>query len=504
MFECLNNRKGSNSSPFCLCTLLRFSKYLCLMQKKKDLGYWLACIVLIIGIVIFQQLTSLNVVAEFLSLAVLLMTMLISAQSSTFIVALAASVLTAIGFYYSLQTVTPDKFYNLVYNRVSALASIWIAAFLIVKFKKSREVEKLSNQRMNALFLYATEGIIITNSAGKIVMVNPEAEKQFGFSRNELIGNTVEMLVPERFSKEHIHHRAGYYKSPRARYMGTGGQLFGKRKDGSEFPVEISLSSFHTADGMFVVSFILDMTELLKQKELTRALEKEVELNELKARFVSMASHEFRTPLSTILSSVALVEKYNEPTHKDDRERHINRIRSSVKNLTNILNDFLSLDKLDAGQVHSYPALTDIEQLAKEVIEEMQVVAKEGQTIEYAKSGLTEVFVDGNLLRNILINLINNAIKYSPENSRIELSTKTEDGYFYVSVKDYGIGIPDEDKPYMFDRFFRAKNATNIKGTGLGLNIVRRYADLMGGHIDFTSELNKGTTFTFKYPLVLE
>ncbi|HXP49439.1 MAG TPA: PAS domain-containing sensor histidine kinase, partial [Bacteroidia bacterium] len=438
----------------------------------------------------------------------LLMTMYIPGKSYTFFFAAIATILIAIGYYYTRyldSTFDMSKTSNLIYNRISAILSVWVTAFVIVKFKQSRADEQRSNQRMNALFLYASEGIIITDSLGKIVLVNPEAEKQFGYLGSELIGNRIELLVPERHGRRHVEHRKGYYSNPGARYMGRGLELFGLRKDGTEFPVEVSLSSFTTDDGMFVVSFILDTTELLRQKELTRALEKEMELNELKSRFVAMASHEFRTPLSTILSSVALVEKYNDPSHSEDKTRHINRIRSTVKNLTNILNDFLSLDKLEGELVRVNPAVFRLDKFCAEVVEEIRVVAKPGQQINYLYAAMVrEVNMDQNLLRNILNNLLNNAIKYSPENSLIDFAISDNNNEITISVKDCGIGIPEDDRPFMFDRFFRAKNASNIQGTGLGLNIVKRYIDLMGGSIDFTSEVNKGTIFAVKLPLKKE
>jgi len=476
--------------------------------NRKELSYLIACIIITIIIIVFQLLTSLSVVATFASIAIMLLTMYIPGKSYTYIFAVVASVLIFIGFYYSRfldKTFDPAKFSNLIYNRISALGSVWITAYLIVKFKISRAEEQRSNQRMNALFLYASEGIIITDNQGKIVLVNPEAERQFGYTGSELVGKRIEILIPDRYGRRHIEHRKGYHENPGARYMGRGMELFGTKKDGAEFPVQISLSSFSTEDGMFVVSFILDTTELIKQKELTKALEKEMELNELKSRFVAMASHEFRTPLSTILSSVALVEKYNEPSQQEDKIRHINRIRSTVKNLTNILNDFLSLDKLEDGLVRVNSSIFRLDKFCAEVVEEIRVVAKPGQQINYLYAAHTrDINMDQNLLRNILNNLLNNAIKYSPEKSLIDFTVSDTEKELIMSVKDCGMGIPEEDKPFMFDRFFRAKNASNIQGTGLGLNIVKRYIDLMGGSIGFETEQNKGTTFTIKLPLVKE
>jgi signal transduction histidine kinase len=237
------------------------------------------------------------------------------------------------------------------------------------------------------------------------------------------------------------------------------------------------------------------------KEEIRRAYEKEKELGELKSRFVSMASHEFRTPLSTILSSISLIEEYSSPTYADKRTKHIERIKGNVKNLTEILNDLLSLGRLEEGKIEAVPSQFDVKEFSEEVTEDMQAVAKEKQQINYSHSGkATVVFLDKKLLRNVMFNLLNNAIKYSFENGEIDFSTSLKDTKLTITVADHGIGIPESDKPHLFDRFFRARNATNIQGTGLGLNIVKRYIDLLGGTIDFTSEVNKGTTFTVTLP----
>jgi PAS domain S-box-containing protein len=238
------------------------------------------------------------------------------------------------------------------------------------------------------------------------------------------------------------------------------------------------------------------------EKEIRRALQKEKELNELKSRFVSMASHEFRTPLSTILSSVSLAEKYITPETADKRDKHFNRIKSSVRNLTSILNDFLSLDKLEAGKVDNNPVEFNLKEFAEELTEEMQAVSKSGQKVEYKHSGKqTTVVVDRNILKNILNNLLSNAIKYSPENAEVKFSTSIEKSKLTITVADKGIGIPEEEKQHLFERFFRAKNALNIGGTGLGLNIVKKYTELLNGEINFESEPGKGTVFILHIPL---
>jgi PAS domain S-box-containing protein len=236
------------------------------------------------------------------------------------------------------------------------------------------------------------------------------------------------------------------------------------------------------------------------ERELAKALQTEKEVNELKSRFVSMASHEFRTPLSTISSSALLIGKYRDANQLDQIQKHLNRIQSNVTNLTHILNDFLNVEKLESGLIRFHPEPINLEELVNEVIEETSPLLKTGQRV--AIKVLMEeptVTTDPYLVRNILTNLISNAVKYSDKKQLIEIIISRENELVCLAVKDYGIGISEQEKEHMFSRFFRAKNATNIKGTGLGLTIVKRYADLMGAEVTFESKLNEGTTFFVKF-----
>jgi len=239
------------------------------------------------------------------------------------------------------------------------------------------------------------------------------------------------------------------------------------------------------------------------EQDMINALNKERELNELKSRFVSMASHEFRTPLATILSSVNLVNRYIETGSSDGVEKHVNRIRNSVQNLTSILNDFLSLEKLELGKMQCRPVAFDLFELGHSVKEEIGSMAKTGQHIDLICTGTGTVQLDPQLLRNILLNLLSNAIKYSPENARVTFSIAVSD-QVTITVADEGMGIPTSEQQHLFERFFRAKNATNTQGTGLGLHIVGKHLDLMQGSICFESELDKGTTFVISLPAHLE
>jgi PAS domain S-box-containing protein len=386
---------------------------------------------------------------------------------------------------------------------------------------------------LNALFEYATEGILIVNERGIILRINPSAEKLFQYKKGELLGKPIEVLIPERLAARHEKYRDHYNGQPHPRAMGAGIDLYGKRSNGSEFPLEISLSPYTSGNEKFVVAFIIDNTQrkLAEEKlrnysselehqvesrtlilheaiaelentkiELNEALKKERELNDMKSRFVSMASHEFRTPLATILSSVSLVSKYAAAGDTAKQEKHIARIKSSIHDLTEILNDFLSLSKLEEGKVTSAPEMFDLEQFIREIISEMNMLAKQGQQIRYRHSGSAAVITDKKLLKNILFNLISNAIKFSPEDTAVNVVSAISNEMVQVDIKDQGIGISREDQKHLFERFFRGRNATAIQGTGLGLNIVLKYLELLRGTIEFTSAENEGTTFTIKFP----
>ena len=409
-------------------------------------------------------------------------------------------------------------------------------------------------QQFAALFDHATIGIIITGTDGVIINFNHYAERQFGYNKNELVGQLVEVLIPSQYHHKHVHYRDSFNSHPEPRAMGAGRDLYGRKKDGTDFPVEVSLSHYTIGGENFTIAFIIDITVrkqheavVLKQKnelentadkiirlnseleekvedrtkmlretlaelersknELNEAFETEKELSELKSRFVTMASHEFRTPLSTILSSAYLLEKYNEAEGNSKAEKHIQRIKNAVAGMKNILEDFLSLGKLEEGLIACHFEEITFEEFREEVktvVQEMQSLLKAGQVISLKQEGEMPVFFDKNFLRNILLNLTSNAIKFSPENSTIHVSYQLTPAMVTLSVADKGIGISEEDKEHLFERFFRGKNAGNIQGTGLGLHIVSKYLELMNGTIECNSVLNQGTTFTVHIPQIAQ
>jgi len=380
---------------------------------------------------------------------------------------------------------------------------------------KTETVKLESEVGFKALFQYATISILVVNRNGIIELANPSVEKLFGYTNAELVGKTLEILVPENARHKHAVDREGYFHKPKARPMGMGRDLTARKKDGTTIPVEIGLGYYNLNDQLFGVAFITDISERKKAEqkmlqlneeleskvkertlELTHSLEREKELNEMKSRFVSMASHEFRTPLSAVLSSISLIEQYAKEEHKEKRQRHIERIKSSVKNMTEILDDFLSLDRLEQGKVATAKEAFDLKSFLNDVVEEVQPMLKPGQNIILSSAGEKEIIQDKKILRNILFNLLSNAIKYSAEKMEIIISAENNNGELRITVKDSGIGIPETEQKYLFTKFFRAGNAGNYQGTGLGLNIVKRYVELLKGNISFESRLNEGTTFT--------
>ena len=253
--------------------------------------------------------------------------------------------------------------------------------------------------------------------------------------------------------------------------------------------------------GTNILIVLYNITERKKaEKEVVDALKKQKELNELKSKFVSIASHEFRTPLSAILSSTFLISKYSELKESEKAQKHIDRITKSVHSLTDILNDFLSLGRIENEKVNNIVTEFDIIEFCSELVDDFQQSVKKDQHIVYHHEGAQKIIkLDRKHLQNVLGNLLSNASKYSSEGKTIRLSSSTQKGHLKFTVKDEGIGIPKEDQPNLFQTFFRANNASNIQGTGMGLHIVKKFLEVMGGTIEFSSSLNEGSSFTIDF-----
>jgi PAS domain S-box-containing protein len=409
-------------------------------------------------------------------------------------------------------------------------------------------ISHLSDDAFREIFQSMSEGLIMVDEDGKILVANPVAEQIFGYAKGELTGRTMEDLLPLKYRSGHIQYRSQFNANPAPRKMGTERELTALRKDGKEFPVEVSLSYTRYRQKVFVMAFISDITqrknvqdalkrseeqlivyaaELEKkvemrtealnstvekleneivvrrraEEETKKALAKERELNDLKSKFVSLASHEFRTPLSSVMSSASLIAQYKDRGELDKVDKHVNRIKSSVSHLTNILNDFLSLGKLEEGKIEISVEWVNLESFLLEIEEELRNTLRPGQRIlVQCDPNTPRIQTDTRILRNVLFNLLSNASKYSNEGKEIVVRSRSSRDEVILDVVDQGIGIPKEDSKHVFERFFRATNSGNVQGTGLGLNIVKRYAELLGGSVSFTSDYGKGSTFSITLP----
>ncbi|MCF2489315.1 PAS domain-containing sensor histidine kinase [Dyadobacter sp. CY347] len=387
---------------------------------------------------------------------------------------------------------------------------------------------------LKAIVDHAIDGIITISDKGIIETINPSACRLFGYPENEVIGHNISMLMPTPDREQHDEYLNHYHRTAKKNIIGKGREVTGLTKYGAAFPFRLAISEVQFSGRKIYTGFIHDLsrekraeeqlreyalhleeqveerTRLLTEtvlalenakEKVSRSLEKEVELGQLKSRFVSMASHEFRTPLSAIQLSSILIEKYSGECISPNIERHTAKIKHLVTHLTGILNDFLSLERLEAGEFKPVFSNFDLVKFSEEVTEDMQLMAKQNQQIIYRHTGTSAfVHLDPSLLKNAIINLISNAIKYSGEDTFIEFNTEVTPSLVTITIKDDGIGIPIDDQRHLFEAFFRAHNTGNIAGTGLGLNIVRRYVELIGGQVRFSSEVNQGTSFTLSFP----
>ena len=405
----------------------------------------------------------------------------------------------------------------------------------------------------------AIDGIIVIDTRGKILMANSAVSHLFGYSIEELIGQNVSILMPSPHREGHDHYLERYLSTGNKQIIGIGREVEGRRKNGTLFPVRLAVSEIIVDQNHFFTGILQDLTPMKKvqdeiiklnheleqlvierttelqdtvnllldtnrqlnesiekhkiyeaalvatQEELHKSLEKEKELSSLKSRFVSMASHEFKTPLAGILSSAALISKYTTTEQDADRNRHVDRIKSSVAHLNNILMDFLSITRLEEGQFVPVISTFSIHAFLADLKTEVEgLLKRQQQFICHHDFDDLDMKTDKNILRNILYNLISNAIKYSEAGTKVRCTLTIQEGVVQIVIADEGMGIPAEDQKHIGSRFFRASNAVNVPGTGLGLNIVLSYLHTLKGTLRFESEQGKGTTFYITLPLSYE
>jgi len=404
-----------------------------------------------------------------------------------------------------------------------------------------RVFEKNSNI-FNLLSEAISEGILVVNEEQIIVSANSRTNQMFGYEPDELRGQPLNILIPDAYRESHEKHVARYYKEKEQRRSAEGRNLSGLRKNSEEFPIEVGLNPFSLYGHTYVMALIIDITER-KQKEeeiyelninlekkikertgelrdtvaklqrevkrrkeaeakIKNALAKEKELNELKTKFLSLVSHEFKTPLSGILTSATLVGKYAKENQQDKRDKHLKTIVGQVNHLNAILTDFLSIERLEAGKEVYKLAEFSLSKVINEVVYSTNMLLKKGQHIEYPQ-GIddTIIYQDEKIVTLCLTNLLYNSVKYSPEDTQIDLRVILMENKVAFQIKDQGIGIPEKDQKHIFDRYFRAENVLLTQGTGIGLNIVKTHIENLGGTIYFESKENVGSTFTVELPI---
>ncbi|CAM1344731.1 PAS domain-containing sensor histidine kinase [Tenacibaculum amylolyticum] len=398
------------------------------------------------------------------------------------------------------------------------------------------------------LFEAVSEAVIVVDRTQTIKVVNSSTEEMFGYEEGELINKPLEILIPKKYKEHHSAHFNSFLGSQQKRQMGHGRDLYAAHKNGNVFPIEVGLNPFQIQGEHYIMALVID-TSLRKHQELeilelntklenkvrerTRslsdtvnklekmnqqldeenkkrveaenkvkiALKKERELNELKTKFLSLVSHEFKTPLSGILTSSMLISKYKLTEQQEKREKHLSIINSKVHYLNNILNDFLSIEKLEKGEIKYNISDFDIQRALKEAVNGASLLLKPGQEIIYPKDEVYSLLhQDEKILELTLSNLLSNAVKYSPENSTIHITIKQDDEKTTFNVIDEGFGIPEKDQKNIFRRYFRAENVLLNQGTGIGLNIVKSHLTNLGGTITFKSKEKIGSTFTITIP----
>jgi len=373
-----------------------------------------------------------------------------------------------------------------------------------------------TERRFRELLEAAPDAIIEVDREGRILLLNLATEKLFGYTREELLGHLVEILVPDALRGGHGRQRANYGDHPITRPMGSGLELNGRRKDGSSVPVEISLSPVKSEDGFRVTAVIRDIRERKQAQDRLRELERtytrelearnrEVEqANQLKSEFLASMSHELRTPLHTIIGFTELLTEELEGPLNPKQQRFMDHIHTDSLHLLSLINDILDISKIESGRIQLRRETFDFTGVLEETLSSVRPqAAVKSIAIEASISIPAAIFADRLRVKQILFNLLSNALKFTPAGGEIRIEGALRDGFVEISVSDTGIGIPKEQHQAVFDKFYQVGATTKgvREGTGLGLAITKALVEEHGGRIRLESQPGKGSRFTFTIAL---
>jgi PAS domain S-box-containing protein len=356
-----------------------------------------------------------------------------------------------------------------------------------------------SEEKFRALLEFASVAIVIVDGHGLIQLVNAKAEEMFGYTRRELLGRPVEVLLPERFRQAHVGLRGSYVANPRPRPMNAPLDLWAERKDGTEFPVEVGLSPVQTKEGILVMSYLTDITERRRAEEALRAaLRRAEEVDRLKTQLLSIVSHELRTPLTSIRGQTTTLLDYAEQITPEERLEALQIVDDEAARLDELISHLLDMSRLEAGNLSVELGATDVRPILVEAVSRMAAHAPSHKLVVNLPPTLPPAQADPRRVMQIVSNLLDNAIKFSPPGAMVRVDAEADTDTVRVQVHDQGLGIAPENLPRIFDRFYRVEETgVRTSGAGLGLAICKGLVEAMGGQMAVTSQVDHGSVFSF-------